>query len=296
MHYALSIALMMEQTHTREGHGNAVFVAGLDDIVVANAAAGLCNVFHATLVGTLDVVAEGEEGIGTETYLRVLGNPRFLFLAGEGFGLCLEELLPGAVAENIIVVVGDIYIDGVVTVGTADIVDKGEVHHFRMLAEPPDVGFVTGQAGAVDTALLSGTDTDGLSVLHVADGVGLRIFQGDEGNHQVALGLGGEFLVGCGDILEESGIVETDFITALFEGDAITLFDFHGCGHVRGVHLNDVVSTLTLFSQDLQSLFGVVRGNDAVAHLPFNQGGRSGITSIGECNVGESSTFRSSTK
>ena len=134
----------MEQTHTREGHGNAVFVAGLDDIVVANAAAGLCNVFHATLVGTLDVVAEGEEGIGTETYLRVLGNPCFLFLAGEGFGLCLEELLPGAVAENIIVVVGDIYVDGVVTVGTADIVDKGEVHHFRMLAEPPDVGFVTG--------------------------------------------------------------------------------------------------------------------------------------------------------
>ena len=54
---------MMEQTHTREGHGNAVFVAGLDDIVVTDTAAGLCNVFHATLVGTFDVVAEGEEGI-----------------------------------------------------------------------------------------------------------------------------------------------------------------------------------------------------------------------------------------
>ena len=179
----------MEQTHTREGHGNAVFVAGLDDIVVANAAAGLCNVFHATLVGTLDVVAEGEEGIGTETYLRVLGNPRFLFLAGEGFGLCLEELLPGAVAENIIVVVGDIYIDSVVTVGTADIVDKGEVHHFRMLAEPPDVGFVAGEARAMDAALLAGADADGLAVLHIAHAVALRVFQRDKGYDEVAAGI-----------------------------------------------------------------------------------------------------------
>ena len=54
---------MMEQSYASECHGDAILVAGLDDIIVANAAAGLCNIFHAALVGALDVVAEGEEGI-----------------------------------------------------------------------------------------------------------------------------------------------------------------------------------------------------------------------------------------
>ena len=55
--------LMVEQSHSRERHGDAVLVAGHDDVVVAHAAAGLGNELHATLVGTLNVVAEGEEGI-----------------------------------------------------------------------------------------------------------------------------------------------------------------------------------------------------------------------------------------
>ena len=75
-----------------------------------------------------------------------------------------------------------------------------------MLAQPPDVGLVAGQTGAVDTALLAGTDTDGLTVLHVAHTVALGVLQGNEGDYQVAACLIGEGLVLCGDILEESGI------------------------------------------------------------------------------------------
>ena len=57
------VELVVEQAHASEGHGDAVFVAGHDDMVVANRAAGLCDILHATLVGALDIVAEGEEGI-----------------------------------------------------------------------------------------------------------------------------------------------------------------------------------------------------------------------------------------
>ncbi len=53
----------MEQSHAGERHGDAVLVAGHDDVVVAHRAAGLGYVLHAALVGTLDVVAEGEEGV-----------------------------------------------------------------------------------------------------------------------------------------------------------------------------------------------------------------------------------------
>ncbi len=57
--------LMVEQTHAGKGHRNAVFVAGLDDIVISHRAAGLGNELHATLMGAFDIVAKGEESITT---------------------------------------------------------------------------------------------------------------------------------------------------------------------------------------------------------------------------------------
>ena len=54
---------MMEQAYTCKRHGYAILVAGVDNIVVAYAASSLCDILYAALVGTLDVVAKGEEGI-----------------------------------------------------------------------------------------------------------------------------------------------------------------------------------------------------------------------------------------
>ena len=56
---------MVEQAHAGEGHGNAVLIAGFDNMVVAHAAAGLCYVGHAALMRPLDIVAEGEESVRT---------------------------------------------------------------------------------------------------------------------------------------------------------------------------------------------------------------------------------------
>ena len=55
--------LMMEQTDACKCHGDAVFVAGLDDMIVAYRASCLGDVFHAALVRTLNVITEGEEGV-----------------------------------------------------------------------------------------------------------------------------------------------------------------------------------------------------------------------------------------
>ena len=54
---------MVEQADAREGHGDAVLVAGGNDVIVAHAASGLGDVLHAALVCPLNVVAEGEEGV-----------------------------------------------------------------------------------------------------------------------------------------------------------------------------------------------------------------------------------------
>ena len=58
-----SFFLMVEQAHTSKGHSNAVFVAGHNDMVVTHGAASLGDILHTALVGTLNVVAEGEEGV-----------------------------------------------------------------------------------------------------------------------------------------------------------------------------------------------------------------------------------------
>ena len=46
----------MEQPDAAERHGNAVLIAGVNDLLVADRAAGLDNGGHAGAAGTLDVV------------------------------------------------------------------------------------------------------------------------------------------------------------------------------------------------------------------------------------------------
>ena len=86
----------------------------------------------------------------------------------------------------------------------------------------------------MDAALLSGTDTDSLSVLDVADGVRLGVLQRDEGDNQVALGLSGEGLVLCGDVLKQGRVVQLDLVASLFEGHAEALLALNGLGLVVG--------------------------------------------------------------
>ena len=57
------IRLMMEEAHTCERHCDAILVAGINNIVVANRTACLSDVLYAALVRTLDVVAEREERV-----------------------------------------------------------------------------------------------------------------------------------------------------------------------------------------------------------------------------------------
>ena len=95
---------MMEQAHASECHGDAILVAGVDNIVIAHRATGLSNKLYATLVGTLNVVAEGEERVRAESHAAVLGDPCLLLFHGQHLGLLLEEHLPCAVAPQKVVV------------------------------------------------------------------------------------------------------------------------------------------------------------------------------------------------
>ena len=243
---------MVEQPDASECHGDAVLVAGHDDVVVADAAAGLCDELDAALVGPLDVVAEGEEGVGAEADAAHLLFPQLLLLAAEGLGALGEEELPLSVAQHVVVlVVREEDVDGVVAVGAAYAGLEGQAEHAGVLTEPPLVGFLSGEARAVDAALLSGTDADGLSVGGVADAVRLGILQGDECDDEVAACLRRERLVLRGDVVEGLGVVEAYLVASLLEGDAEDLLVLQRCGAIVGVDADDVVGALALLAEHL---------------------------------------------
>lgn len=155
---------MVEQADAGKRHGDTVLVAGGDDMVVTYRAAGLCDIGYTALVGAFDVVAEGEEGVRAQRYAGQCVQPGTFLFACQHFRLLGEELLPYAVGQYVVVVVTDVYVDGVVTVGAADFLYPGQVQYLRVLAQVPDVGLVSCQTGTVDAALLAGSDADGLSI------------------------------------------------------------------------------------------------------------------------------------
>ena len=216
---------MMEQAQAGHGHGDVVFIARFDDIVIADGAAGLGDVVDTAAMSPFDVVTEGEESIAAQGDAVELGNPGFLFFPCERFRFFREQILPDAVGQDVFVIIRDVDVDSVVTVRAADIVAERQIQDFRILAEPPDIGFVTSQARAVDAGLLTGADADGHAVFDVADRVGLSVFQGDEGDHQIALGIGGDILVFRRDILKEVRR-NLSFVAFLFKSDAVDFLRF----------------------------------------------------------------------
>ena len=275
--------LVVEQSHVSEGHGHIVLVAGLDDIVVTDAAAGLCDILHAALVSTLDVVTEGEESVGAQAYVGVLGDPFLLLCTGENGWLLGEELLPCAVAQHVVVLFAEVDVDGVVAVGTTDARLERKAENLRALAQPPLIGFVTGETCAVDTALLTGTDADSLSVLDIADAVALCIFQCDEGNLQVADSLRSEVLVLRRNLFEEFRVVEIAVVAALLKGDAEDLLVLDRLGYIVRVDLDDAVSALALSLENLQGFGCVVGCDDAVADLTLDELGSSFVAGVAQC-------------
>ena len=253
-------------------------------MVITNTTTCLSNILNTALVSTLDVVAEGEEGIATKTYVGVLCQPLLHLLLGERFGAFGEELLPLAIAQNVLALGTDVDINSIVAVGTTDTGNEGKVHHLGVLTKPPDVGLVASQTGAMDTALLTGTNTDGLTILNIAYAIALGVLQRNEGDNQVTSGLLGEGLVLCGDILKQCGIGKVYLVASLLEGDAEAVLALDGSRSVLGVNLDDIVCTLALCLQHLESLWGVTRSDNTVAHLTVDKTSSSLIAHIAQGN------------
>ena len=59
---------MVEQTNPCKCHHHAILIAGLNHLVVPDRASWLCYIFYAAFVCSVNIVAKGEECIGTQGY------------------------------------------------------------------------------------------------------------------------------------------------------------------------------------------------------------------------------------
>ena len=172
--------LMVEQSHSCERHGHAVLVAAVDNHVVADRSAGLCDVGNAALLRTLDVIVEGEERIGAKGNARNCVKVSSLLLTCEGCGFGGKVLLPVAVCANVLFVLVDVAVDNVVAVGSAKLGLEGKVKHLVVLAEEPRVSLAACKSCAVNSRLLTCANAYSLSVYCEADRVGLCVLKCDK--------------------------------------------------------------------------------------------------------------------
>ena len=73
---------MVEQPQAAKGHGNTVFVAGVNDLLVTDGTAGLDNGGHAAALRAFNVVAEGEERVTAQANACYFAQPFLLLSLG----------------------------------------------------------------------------------------------------------------------------------------------------------------------------------------------------------------------
>ena len=150
-----------------------------------------------------------------------------------------------------------------------------------MLAQIPDVRFVAGKARAVNARLLARANADGLPARGVADGVGLGVFQRNQGDDEIARGVLRQIFV-LGDNLAEERVVDLQIVAPLLKGNAKHVFQLYFRGNILRVDLHDVIAAFALFQQNLHRLFGVARRDYAVGDLAGKDGRRRLVAHIGQ--------------
>ena len=129
------------------------------------------------------------------------------------------------------------------------------------------------------SGLLSGADSDRLSVLDEADGIRLGILQSDQRDLDITDRLRRKLFILRDHILKER-IVNDKILASLLEGHAIDLLALQLGGLIGRIHLKDDIVPVLLGAENLKSLLCISRRNNTVRHFALNDGGCILVTFI----------------
>ena len=118
--------------------------------------------------------------------------------------------------------------------------------------------------------LLSGADADGLSVLHIADRIGLGIFQRNKGDLHVHQGIRGDLFVG-GHHVGEKFVIDVQLVASLLKSDAVDLLSLQRSRYIIRIDLDYIVISFFLLFQDLQRFVRISGSDDSVGYFALDQ-------------------------
>lgn len=228
------------------------------------------------------------------TYESITGNadilellhPSLTLLSSEGSGDLLEDSLEsltlGAVLREL---AANEQVDGVTLVGSLGSLLPLDSKNTLVEAHPPVVGLVTGKSGAVDSRLLSSTETNNLSVVGVAYRVALSVLESDGSDSKIASSALGErsSVLGGDDGAEVLGS-DLNIVAVLLEVDTVDGASLGGRRVVLRIDLEDEVSATLLLLEDFKSGVLVTRGNDTVRDLLGDDAGGRNIDNVAKSN------------
>ena len=136
---------------------------------------------------------------------------------------------------------------------------EGQIHHFRALAQPPVIRFLARQTGAVHSGLLSRAHADGLAILHIAHGIGLGVFQDNQGNLHIPFRFLRQRFVLCDDIGDQR-VVDGQLLAALLKGHPVYLFVLQRRRHKIPDRSGSRCNFLFSCGKNFQRLFGLKPG------------------------------------
>ena len=135
----------------------------------------------------------------------------------------------------------------------------------------------------MDAGLLARADADGLSVLHIADGIGLGILQGDQGDlhvdeRRLRNVLFIRYHVG------KQLFIHAQLVSPLLEGDAVHLLSLDFSRTVIRIDLDHIVVPLFLLFQNFQRLRRVAGSDHTIGNLSLDEFCRVHIADVGQGN------------
>mmetsp|Transcript_50236 Transcript_50236/g.106739 ORF Transcript_50236/g.106739 Transcript_50236/m.106739 type:complete len:411 (+) Transcript_50236:326-1558(+) len=271
---------MVEEAEVGEGHSHAVLVASLDNLLIGDGATRLSHELDAQLLGMVNGVPEGEEGIRGNGNTIELLQERGLVRISEGLRSSGKVLHPLRVFDRVHVAL-DVSHSGVDSILSLHTVVELETHDLRVESQPPSGHLPARKLNAINSALLTGTDANHHAVLGVADRVGLGVLDGDHAQDHVELGLLREVLFRRGDLLQEAHVADL-VVPLLHEADAASHSELHVRELEVVVRLQHDEFAALLGLQNLQGLRLEARSDDTIRDLNLEDAGGGHIDLVGD--------------
>ena len=133
----------------------------------------------------------------------------------------------------------------------------------------------------MDTGLLAGSDTDGLSPLHIAYGIRLGIFQRNQRDLHVDQCILRNLPIHRDHIGKEISVY-IQLVTPLFERNSVHLLPLYRRWPISFIDLNHIIISALFRLQQGKRLLRIAGRNNSVRDFPFDQPGRILIAYIGQ--------------